>query len=106
MTTYAVQSPPHAGGAITLAAPSGLTGDVAPTGNGVGLLVVSTAAITVTLPISAEFDSNLGITSRTVACGIGTTLIPLPSNVYGVAPTPVTYSSVTGVTVAAIRVSN
>jgi hypothetical protein len=106
MTTYAVQSPPHAGGLIALAAPSGITGDVAPTGNGVGLLVVCTAAITVTLPIAAEFDSNLPVTSRTVACGIGTSLIPLPSNVYGIGTTPVNYSSVTGVTVAAIRVSN
>jgi hypothetical protein len=109
MTTYNVQGPGHAGGQITLAAPGGATGDLCPTGQGVGLLVMNggTAAITVTIPISSEFDSTLSITSRTVSVpnGASPTLIPMPPGVYGNTPTAVNYSSVTSVTVAAIRVN-
>src|SRR2546430_2260460 len=39
MATYSVQGPPHAGAQIAMAAPGGATGDLAPTGQGIGLLV-------------------------------------------------------------------
>ena len=111
MTTYALQGPSHAGSAISLAAPGGTAGDLAPIGQGVGLLVVcgtgAAGTVTVTLPLAPTYD-GLAIASRTVQCLAGSTnLIPLPDGVYGSAgsgTTAVNYSSVGSVTVAAIRI--
>lgn len=103
MATYAVQSPPHAGAQITTQTPA--SGDLAPTGNGVGLLVQTAGtATTVTLPITPTYD-GLAVASRTFTCpATGLTLIPLPSAVYGAGPQVVNYSAVTAVSVAVITV--
>ena len=114
MTTYTNQGPSHAGAAITMSAPSGTASDSCPTGDHFGLLVnnVGSAAITVTLPISATYD-GLAVASRTVSVP-GTTaaasalggweVIPMPSAVYGIAAQPVIYSTVTNVTCASVRI--
>jgi hypothetical protein len=109
MTTYALQGPSHLGSAIALAAPGGTAGDLCPTGQGVGLLVVcgtgAAGTVTVTLPVSTPVDGNLVVGSRTVPCLTSSTnLIPIPDNVYGAGTTAVGYSTVAGVTVAAIRI--
>ena len=110
MTAYSTQTPPHAGLTATLAVPGGTTGDTAPTGNNVALVVINTSttvANTVTLPIAATYD-NLGVTSRSVAIPVApsasvpsVTVIPLPSSVYGAGPQPVNY----GAAVAALLVA-
>src|SRR5690242_4989229 len=53
MTTYALQGPPHAGATVTLSALGGTVGDLAPTGQGVGLLIVNSA--------TARLDRNLPV---------------------------------------------
>lgn len=114
MTTYAVQGPAHAGAQITLSAPSGTTGDFAPTGVHQGLLVSNGngGAISVVLPIVPTYD-GLAVANRVVTIpGTANTLagvaqfeiIPLPNAVYGVAPTPVQYSAICTTTVAAITI--
>ena len=108
MTTYALQGPSHSGSAVSLAAPGGTAGDLCPTGQGVGLLVVcgtgAAGTVTVTLPFAPTYDGQ-AIASRTVPCLAGSTnLIPVPDGVYGAGTTAVVYSSVGSVTVAAIRV--
>lgn len=114
MTTYTNQGPAHAGAAITMSAPSGTASDSCPTGDHFGMLVnnVGSAAITVTIPISATYD-GLTVSSRTVSVpGTAATgsalggweMIPMPSAVYGVAAQPVQYSTVTSVTVASVRI--
>jgi hypothetical protein len=114
LTTYANQGPPHAGAAITMVTPSGTASDSCPTGDHFGLLVnnVGSAAITVTLPVSATYD-GLAIASRTVSVP-GTTaaasalggweMIPVPSAVYGAGPQPVIYSATANVNVASVRI--
>lgn len=114
MATYTVQGPSHAGGQITMSAPSGTASDSCPTGDHFGLLVnnVGSAAITVTIPLSVTYD-GLAIASRTVsvpgtaaaasALG-GWEMIPMPSSVYGVAPQPVQFSTVSNVTCASVRI--
>jgi hypothetical protein len=111
MTTYTIQAPPHAGAAVTLTAPGGTAGDLAPTGQGWGLMVVNNGgtAVTVTLPINPLYD-NLAIGSRVVTVPAisgavpGISIIPLPPSVYGTAATGVQYSVVGQVTVAMIRI--
>lgn len=114
MTTYTNQGPGHSGAAVTMSAPSGTASDSCPTGDHFGLLVnnAGSAAITVTLPVSATYD-GLAIASRTVsvpgtaaaasALG-GWEVIPMPSAVYGIAPQPVIFSTVTNVTCASVRI--
>src|ERR1700683_3623942 len=99
MATYAIQGPAHAGAAVAMAAPGGTSGDFAPTGQGVGLLVQTTGtACTVSLPVAPTYD-GLVVTTRTVVCPTtGLELIPLPSSVYGAGLTAVHYSAVSGVT--------
>lgn len=106
MTTYVTQAPTHAGGSIVLTAPGGATGDFAPTGTGIGLLVQwGTAPGTITLPVSVSYDNQV-VGPRTYVPGNGQLiLIPLPSTVYGVGTTAVQYSTVTGVTVGSIQVA-
>jgi hypothetical protein len=105
MATYAVQSPPHAGAAVTLTAPGGTTGDLAATGNGIGLLVsTGTAGTTVSLPIAPSYDGLTVATRTVVVAPSSLELIPLPSQVYGVGLTSVNYSTTTTVTVAEITI--
>ena len=105
MTAYVVQSPPHAGATVTLAAPGGTTGDTAPTGSGIALLVVNGATVaTLTLPVPS-FD-GLTVTSRTVTLTASVpTIIPLPSSVYGTGTVALTYSNVTTLTGGATGVA-
>ena len=105
MATYTVTVPPHAGALVTLSAPGGTTGDLAPTGPGIGLLVSCGATgVTVTLPIAATPD-GLSVASRTFALTAGQyAILPLPATVYGTGTTQVQYSNVTTVTVAAISI--
>lgn len=83
MATYAIQSPPHAGAQLVPAVPA--SGDIAPCGSGLGLLVVNPAAngtVTVSLPMLA-FD-GVTVGPRVVTVPQATSwLIPLPSSVYG-----------------------
>jgi hypothetical protein len=107
MTTYPLQQPTHGGSAVALSAPGGTAGDLAPTGVGVALVVSAGTAVgtaTITLPVVQTWD-GLGVTSRSVnVLGGQLKWIPLPSSVYGVGTTAVNYSSVSGLTVAVVRV--
>ena len=107
MTTYITQAPAHAGGSIIMGAAGGATGDLAPTGTGIGLLVQWGTANggTVTLPIVNTYD-GLGVSSRVLSCLPGSiNLIPLPSAVYGVGTTAVNYNTTSNLTVASIQVA-
>jgi hypothetical protein len=96
--TYTIQSPPHAGAAVTLIAPGGTTGDVAPTGSGIALLVVNGATTTNVQLVPQPFDGQV-VGTRTVAINAATTnLIPLPASVYGSGTVAVTYLNVTTLT--------
>jgi len=101
MATYSVQSPPHAGAAVTLQAPGGTTGDLAPTGSGIALLVVNGATPTTVTLVPVPFDGlTVGTRSVTIAA-TSTNLIPLPSSVYGAGTVAVRYGNVTTLTGAA-----
>jgi hypothetical protein len=105
MATYVIQGPPHAGAAVTLAAPGGTTGDLAPTGQGIALLVVNGATPTTVVLTPLTFD-GLVVTNRTVTVAASSpTLIPLPSAVYGVGLIAVTYGNVTTLTGGATGVA-
>lgn len=120
MATYPLQGPAHAGAQITMSAPGGTVGDLAPTGQGIGLLVSNAStggSMTVVLPVTPTTDGlpvgsaiGGGLTGRVVTCNGGTgatdglTLIPLPDSVYGVGTTAVQYSTVTNINVAAVRI--
>lgn len=98
MATYSIQSPPHAGAAVTLQAPGGTSGDLAPTGSGVALLVVNGATATNVQLVPVPFD-GLTVGTRTVVIGSSSTnLIPLPPSVYGTGTVAVTYANVTTLT--------
>lgn len=104
MATYTVQGPPHAGAQVTYQAP--VSGDLAPTGAGIGLLVknASATSMNVTLPVTPTYD-GLTVTARVVAVPSSTdALIPLPDSVYGSNPTTVNYSATASVSVACIRI--
>jgi len=112
MATYATQTPVHAGTQITWQTPA--SGDLAPTGPANYLIVFngSASSITVTMPITPTYDGmTIGGSGRTYTV-VASTLaapapmfIPLPSSVYGTAPTVVNYSAVTTVSVAVISAS-
>lgn len=110
MVTYLVQAPAHAGGSIVPVAIGGSTGDIAPTGVGLGLLIqagTSAAGGSVVLPLAPLYDGQT-VTSRTVAFnGAGAlTLIPLPPSVYGIGTTAVNYQySSSAPTAAVIQVA-
>jgi hypothetical protein len=102
--TYAAQVPAAAGLAVAMSPPGGTTGDVAPTGASIALLVANggVSPVTVTLPVAPTVD-GLTVASRAVLVpGHALVLIPLPGTVYGTQPTRVTYSSVLSVTTAVI----
>jgi hypothetical protein len=98
MATYAVQSPPHAGAAVTLQAPGGTTGDLAPTGSGVALFVGNGATPTTVTLVPVPFD-GLTVGTRTFTVAANTVnLIPLPASVYGAGTVAVGYGNVTTLT--------
>lgn len=103
MTTYAIQTPAHAGTAVTYAAPSGTTGDLAPTGTATGdgglALAVNNGATPTTVQLTALGVDGLPGAVRTVTIPATTTvLIPLLAAVYGPGPIPVTYGNITTLT--------
>ena len=106
MTQYVIQTLPHAGAAVTLAAPGGTTGDtILPTAGAAIIVVVGATPTTVTLPFNSGLPGSdgLAIASRTVACAASsTTLIPVPPSVYGTQLQQVQYSSTATVTVGAV----
>jgi hypothetical protein len=106
MATYTVQSPPHGPtAASTLSAPGGTTGDLAPTGSGVALLVANGATPTSVALVPVPFD-GLTVGTRTVTIAASSTyLIPLPSSVYGAGTVGVTYGNVTTLTGGAVGVA-
>lgn len=109
MVTYALQGPAHAGASVSLVTPAGTAGDLAPTGQGIGLLVVNMGgtAINVVLPFVNTFDGQ-GVLNRVVSVppalatlpGVG--LIPLPDNVYGVGTTAIAYGTAINQILAAV----
>lgn len=109
MTTYAVQTPVHAGTQYTWVTPT--SGDLAPTGPANYLRVFngSVSSINVTLPVPS-FD-GLTVTSRVVAVPASTLAapnpvdIPLPSTVYGTGTVAITYSATTTVSVCVMGAS-
>lgn len=103
-STYTVQSPPHAGAAVTLAVPV-VSGDQAPTGSGVALLVVNGATPTTVTLVPIPFD-GLAVGTRTVTIAASVpTLIPLPASVYGAGLVAVGYGNVTTLTGGATGVA-
>jgi len=98
MATYTVQSPAHAGAAITLQAPGGTTGDLAPTGSGIALFVGNGATPTSVSLTPVPFD-GLAVTARSFTVAANTVnLIPLPSSVYGAGTVAVGYGNTTTLT--------
>ncbi len=98
MATYAVQSPPHAGAAITLQAPGGTTGDLAPTGSGIALFVGNGATPTTVTLVALPFDGLVVTTRSFTVAANSVNLIPLPSSVYGAGTVAVGYGNVTTLT--------
>lgn len=94
MATYALQSPPHAGAALTFVVPA--SGDQVTPGQGIGLMIINptgNGAVTVSLPMPASDGVTVG--PRSVSCAANSanpTIIPLPSAVYGSAPIALTYT--------------
>lgn len=103
MATYLVQNPPHAGAAIAFVSPPA-SGDIAPCGSGLSLLVVNptaNGAVTVSLP--GATDDGLAVGPRVVSCASpSSTLIPLASSVYGPSVTLTYTGTLTTVQVAVI----
>lgn len=98
MSTYGITSPPHAGAAVTLVAPGGTSGDLAPTGSGLALLVVNGATST-TVTLTPPPVDGLTVGTRTVVIASNSTnLIPLPASVYGAGTTAIGYANVTTLT--------
>ncbi|HMH92278.1 MAG TPA: hypothetical protein VK586_14480 [Streptosporangiaceae bacterium] len=91
MTAYTVQNPPHAGATLTAAAPA-VSGNTAPCGNGVGLLIINptggtSITVNVAIPAAYTFDglpiagaSVNGTRSLTVAAGPAPGILPLVAN--------------------------
>lgn len=90
MATLTTQSAPHAGlNPVTLTSVAGVSGNTAPCGNGIALLLVngaaSTCVVTLHVPAATTFD-GLVIPNRTVTlpATIGAiTIIPLVPATYG-----------------------
>ncbi len=97
MATYPVQAPVHRPAAgITLQAAT--SGDLAPTGAGVALLVVNGATSTTVTLVPLTFD-GMSVTFPPVAIAANSVnLIPLPPSVYGPSTVTVTYANVTTLT--------
>ena len=102
MTTYAIQAATHAATAITYAAPSGTTGDLAPTSApatpGIALMVNNGATPTTVLLTALGVDGLPGAVRTVTIPATSTVPIPLPATVYGPGPIPVTYGNITTLT--------
>lgn len=99
MATYAVQAPVHRpAAAITLQAPGGTTGDLAPTGQGLALLLVNGATPTTVTLAPLAFDGMAVIFPPITIAASSTYLIPLPPSVYGSGTVAVTYANITTLT--------
>jgi hypothetical protein len=99
MATYVVQAPVHRpAAAITLQAPGGTTGDLAPTGSGLALMVNNGATpTTVTLAVPAVDGMTVTFPAITIAA-TSSYLIPLPASLYGAGTVAVTYGNITTLT--------
>jgi hypothetical protein len=97
--TYSIQSPSHApAAAITVQAPGGTTGDLAPTGSGVALFVSNGATPTTVTLVPQPFD-GLVVGTRTITIAAASQyLIPLPASVYGAGLVAVGYGNITTLT--------
>ncbi len=87
MATYTVQTPPHAGATLTTTAPAA-SGNTAPCGKGIGLLVINPSGgtsitVTINVPAAITFD-GLGIGNATP--GSGGRAVTIASPGYGVIP--------------------
>jgi hypothetical protein len=102
MTTYALQTPTHAGTPIVYAAPSGTTGDLAPTSlpnaAGIALMVNNGATPTTVLLTALSVDGLPGAVRTVTIPATSTVPIPLLASVYGPGPIPVTYGNITTLT--------
>lgn len=85
MATYTLQNPSHSGAQITFQSPAPASGDIAPCGSAIALLVVNPAANgTVTVSLPCLPDDGLTVGPRVVTIPQATSwLIPLVSSVYG-----------------------
>src|ERR1043165_8408293 len=87
MAAYTLQSFPHAGATVTYTQPAtGATGNTAPTGQDVALLVKngsgSSITVTITVPAAITFD-GLVFPNRTQTVAAGADgIIPLVTSVY------------------------
>lgn len=96
MATYTVQAPAHRpSAALTLSAPGGTTGDLAPTGSGVALMVVNGATPTSVTLVPLTFDGMTVTFPAITIAASSSYLIPLPPSVYGPSTVAVTYANVT-----------
>lgn len=81
-TAYTVQNPPHAGATLTETAPA-TTGNTAPCGKGVGLLVKngsgSSITVTIAVPAAVTYD-GLGIGNATPGSGGRVVTVPAASD--------------------------
>lgn len=107
MATLVVQDAPVTGlDSVTFVAATAL-GDDAPTGGGVLLLVRNTDATAKTVTVDTP-GTVRGLTvenpDMTVPATTGLAIMPLVRQIFG-ASAAITYSAVTGVTVAAVRLA-
>lgn len=86
MTAYTVQNPPHAGAALTTAAPVA-TGNTTPCGNGVGLLVINPSGGT-SITVSAHVPAAITHDGLPIAGSgsNGSRTLTVPSPGYGLLP--------------------
>jgi hypothetical protein len=105
MAVYTSQVAPHTGLAVTEAAPA-VSGNTAPCGSGLGLLIRTTSGpntVTITIPASITFD-GLGIANATP--GSGSRSVVVANNAVGVIPlVPTTYGDPTNSGLATFGVS-
>jgi len=86
MAAYTIQNPSHAGATLTTAAPAA-SGNTAPCGNGVGLLLINPSGgtsitVSVAIPTASSFD-GLPVAGTAVN---GTRSLTVASPGYGVLP--------------------
>ncbi len=107
-TNYTIQSPTHAGLALTYVSPPA-NGDVVPCANTYGLIVVNPSAngtVTVALPAAGVLADGLAVTARTISCASpSTTIIPLPPLVYGNSATLTWTGTLTTVQAAVVQIT-
>jgi hypothetical protein len=106
MATYSIQAPAHRpAAALTVSAPGGTTGDLAPTGSGIALLVINGATPTTVTLVPLTFDGMTVTFPAITIAASSSYLIPLPPSVYGAGTVAVTYANVTTLTGGATGVA-